>query len=87
MTRPLPLSVLIVGLGLAAGAGCSNNPELKNHLTPELRQADYPALLPTEDLIPLLPAPEQESRELENNLDARARNLQRRADALRRATH
>ncbi len=87
MTRPLPLSLLFATLGLATLAGCSNDPELKNQLTPELRDADYPTLLPIEDLAPLLPAPATESTQLENNLDARSNSLQRRADALRRATH
>ena len=87
MTRSLPLTLLCASLGFAALAGCSNDPELKNQLTPEMREADYPPLLPVEDLIPLLPAPEQESTQLENTLNARSNSLQRRAEALRRATN
>ena len=87
MSHSLPMTLLCASLSLTALAGCSNDPELKNHLTPELRNADYPTLLPVEDLAPLLPAPAEESTRLENALDARANSLQRRADALRRATH
>jgi outer membrane murein-binding lipoprotein Lpp len=87
MTRSLPLTLLCASLGIAALAGCSNDPELKNQLTPELRNADYPPLLPIEELDPLQPLPNQESAQLEKNLNARSNSLQRRADALRRATN
>jgi len=87
MTRPLPLILLCASLGFAALAGCSKSPELNNQLTPDLRNADYPPLLPIEDLAPLLPAPASESTQLEDNLNARSNNLQRRAEALRRTTN
>ncbi|MEQ3671586.1 hypothetical protein [Pseudophaeobacter sp.] len=87
MTRSLPLTLLCASFAVAALAGCSNDPELRNQLTPELRNADYPPLLPIEDLVPLQPAPEQQSTQLEQNLNARSNTLQRRADALRRATN
>ena len=87
MTRSLPLTLLCASFAVAALAGCSNDPELRNQLTPELRNADYPPLLPIEDLVPLQPAPEKQSTQLEQNLNARSNTLQRRADALRRATN
>ncbi|OIQ44181.1 MAG: hypothetical protein BM558_08935 [Roseobacter sp. MedPE-SW] len=87
MTYSLPLPLICASLGLAALAGCSNDPELKNQLTPELRNADYPTLLPIEELAPVLPTPAEESTQLENTLDARGNSLQRRAEALRRATN
>lgn len=87
MTRALPLTLVFTTLSLATLAGCSKDPELNSQLTPELRQAGYPDLLPTKDLVPLLPAPEQQGTQLEGNLNARRSNLQRRAEALRRASH
>ncbi|ATG42748.1 hypothetical protein PhaeoP18_00777 [Phaeobacter piscinae] len=73
---------------LAAAAlisACARVPELEDRLTPDLRGADYPALVPLEDALqPRTPAAE-ESKALEDTLDARAARLQARADRLRAA--
>lgn len=87
MIRPLPQMLLCVALGTAGLAGCSNEPELTNRLSPELRNAAYPDLLPIEDLVPVLPTPQEESAALEQDLDARSKRLERRAEALRRASN
>jgi hypothetical protein len=85
MAPSLPLLLLCATLGVTGLAGCSNEPELNTHVTPDLRNADYPKLVPIEGLLPPLPAPETQSTELEQNLKARSSNLERRAEALRRA--
>ncbi|MFS4582542.1 hypothetical protein [Phaeobacter sp. C3_T13_0] len=66
-------------------AGCTRVPELEDHLTPDLRNAQYPALVPLEDALEASTLPAEESKALENTLEARAARLQARADALRAA--
>lgn len=87
--RPLLRVLPLIGAGfaLATLAACSTEPELRNQLTPELRNADYPPLLPVDELVPARPAPEQAGRAVEDTLQARSTALQRRADALRAATN
>jgi hypothetical protein len=77
--------LLCASLGVTGLAACTHEPELNNSVTPDLRNADYPDLLPLEGLLPPLPAPETQSAELEQELKARSSNLERRAEALRRA--
>jgi hypothetical protein len=85
MMRRLPLMLVFASLGVTALTQCTHEPELSNQVTPDLRNADYPDLLPLEGLLPPLPAPETQSAELEQELKARSSNLERRAEALRRA--
>ncbi|MEP2716290.1 hypothetical protein [Pseudophaeobacter sp.] len=87
MPRALPLMFLCASLAFTGLSGCSNEPELDDVLTPDLRDADYPTLKPIEDMVPLLPAPQEQSLELKENLEARSNSLERRAEALRRATN
>lgn len=72
-------------LALAAAAACTRVPELEDRLTPDLRDAPYPALLPLGSALAPLPPPRQEAEALEQELDARSRRLQQRAEALRNA--
>lgn len=69
----------------AVATACTRVPEIEDRLTPDLRGADYPALMPLEQSVPPLPAPEEESLRLERQLDARSARLKARAEALRRA--
>ena len=89
---PLPLPrllgpLLCAALGAAAVSGCTNEPALKNRSTAELRNQSYPDLLPIDDLLTTLPTPQQQSAALEQELKARSARLDRRAEALRRASN
>jgi hypothetical protein len=69
----------------AASPACTRVPEIEDRLTPDLKGADYPALLPLDEGVPPLPTPQEQSAELEQQLDARSARLKARAEALRRA--
>lgn len=87
MIRPLPLMLLCASLGCATLTGCTNEPELRDRVTPDLRQAAYPDLLPSDQLVPSLPTPQDQGTALEQELEARSARLDRRAEALRRASN
>jgi len=82
MSRLLPVMMICVTLPLT---GCTNEPELQSQVTPELRQAEYPKLLPLEQTLAPQPLQQEQSAELQRHLDAQGWALQRRAEALRRA--
>ncbi|MFW8634396.1 hypothetical protein [Cribrihabitans pelagius] len=69
-------------LALAAAAACSRVPELEDRLTPDLRNAPYPDLLPLGTALETLPPPRRQSEALEAELGARSSRLQQRARAL-----
>ncbi|WP_211299426.1 hypothetical protein [Pukyongiella litopenaei] len=77
--RCLPFLALAV---VAVVAGCTEIPELDATLSPQLEQADYPALIPLDDSLFEHPEPRDEARELQQGLDARSRRLHDRARAL-----
>ena len=87
MRRPLVLMLICAAFAFGSMTGCTNEPELDNRISPELRQADYPDLAPIDRLLPPLPAPQQQGTALEQDLTARSNRLKRRAEALRRATN
>ncbi|QDI75157.1 MULTISPECIES: hypothetical protein [Leisingera] len=72
-------------LAVAGAAACTRVPELEDRLTPDLRNAGYPRLLPLDDAVAPLPPPQQASQELQQELDARSARLQRRAAAVKNA--
>jgi len=72
-------------LVMAAAAACTRVPELEDRLTPDLRDADYPVLLPLDDALEPLDPPQQAGEELQEELDARSARLKRRAEALKNA--
>ncbi|MEL0436121.1 hypothetical protein [Phycobacter sp. K97] len=84
--RRFTTSALLIVLAAACGA-CTRVPEIEGRLTADLRDADYPDLLPLDQGLAPLPAPQDQSRELEEQLDARSARLKARAEALRRATN
>lgn len=61
---------------------CTRVPELEDQLTPALKRADYPILVPLDSAAPPLPDPVIESTALEQELAARSARLQARAHAL-----
>ncbi|WP_291737115.1 hypothetical protein, partial [Leisingera sp. F5] len=67
-------------LVLAAAAACTRVPELEDRLTPDLRGAGYPKLLPLNDALEPLDPPQQASSDLQDELDARSARLKRRAE-------
>ncbi|MEP1327218.1 hypothetical protein [Pseudophaeobacter sp.] len=87
MCRPLALLPICAVLAIGLATGCTNEPELENRISPALRKADYPDLAPIDQLLEPLPAPQDQALELEQELEARSNRLERRAEALRRATN
>ncbi|KXF91049.1 hypothetical protein [Phaeobacter inhibens] len=69
----------------ALASACARVPELEDRLTPDLRGAAYPALVPLEDALHPGTSAAEESKALEDTLEARAARLQARADRLRAA--
>ena len=72
-------------LAMTAAAACTRVPELEDRLTPDLRGAGYPELLPLNSALEPLDPPQQASTELQEELDARSARLKRRAEAVKNA--
>ncbi|NSY37603.1 hypothetical protein [Leisingera sp. ANG59] len=72
-------------LAVAASAACTRVPELEDRLAPDLRDADYPDLLPLDDALEPLDPPQQAGQELQDELDARSDRLKRRAESVKNA--
>lgn len=72
-------------LAVTAAAACTRVPELEDRLTPDLRGADYPVLLPLDDALEPLDPPQQASQDLQAELDTRSDRLKRRAEAIKNA--
>lgn len=66
-------------------AACTRVPELEDRLTPDLRGADYPDLLPLDEALEPLDPPQQAGEDLQEELDARSDRLKRRAEAVKNA--
>ncbi|WP_251363773.1 hypothetical protein [Epibacterium ulvae] len=82
MLRPA-LPALMLSLVMCAGVmGCSRVPELEDRLTPDLRGAAYPTLIPLGDALPPQTVPAEEGADLDAELKARAARLKARAAAL-----
>jgi len=73
-----------LGLGFAATA-CTNVPELKDRITPDVHTQAYPALIPLEQAFEPQEDPGKVSQKLEETLNARAARLRARAAALQSA--
>lgn len=80
MLRSAPC-VLILGLAVGLSA-CSRVPEIEDQLTPDLRSASYPALIPLDTALPSKAQPAEQGAELDAELKARAARLKARASAL-----
>ncbi|WP_044008419.1 hypothetical protein [Leisingera methylohalidivorans] len=79
------LARIAILLALAAAAACTRVPELEDRLTPDLRGAGYPDLLPLDDALEPLDPPQQASADLQDELNARSARLKRRAEAVKNA--
>ncbi|MDH5453745.1 MAG: hypothetical protein OEX14_10380 [Paracoccaceae bacterium] len=78
--------VALAGFGLLFGlVGCTTPPALEQAISPEAERADYPALLPA-DQLPTAMAEAPSGTDIANSLDARAASLRARAAALMLAT-
>lgn len=64
---------------------CTNVPELDDKLTPQLRNAQYPKLVPLHETLGPPVSPRDEAAELEEQLNARVASLQARAQRLQAA--
>lgn len=71
-------------VALLVTAACTRVPEIEGQLTENLRAQPYPDLLPLERALRDQPLPEVAVTEVQDDLDARARRLKARADALRK---
>ncbi|MDC0657992.1 hypothetical protein N6L27_08310 [Leisingera sp. SS27] len=76
---------IAIFLAVTAAAACTRVPELEDRLTPDLRGAGYPDLLPLDDALEPLDPPQQASQDLQEELDARSERLRRRAEAVKNA--
>ncbi|GHF61554.1 hypothetical protein [Seohaeicola zhoushanensis] len=76
---PLPRPALAALLALAA---CTQVPELGDVVPPDLRAADYPALIPLDTELTAPADPAAEAERLSGALNARADRLKRRAREL-----
>ncbi|MFA3915940.1 hypothetical protein [Ruegeria hyattellae] len=75
-------SFLLVGATLLAATACTNVPELEDELSPQLRDARFPKLIELDKALGPPVDPESEAKEIEQELDARAAALQKRARQL-----
>jgi len=73
---------VLTGLVLFGATACVDVPELGDRVSPALNRANYPALVPIEQLLGPATPVREEAETLANQLDARRARLQRRADAL-----
>lgn len=70
---------------VVVAAACTRVPEIEDRLSPDMRSANYPPLLPVDQLVTPLPVPEEQSSDLEQEMAARTARLQARAEELRNA--
>lgn len=79
---PLPLLCVLAALWLA---GCTRVPELDEGRSANLRQADYPALIPLDAALATDPPEEGKAETLERQLSGRRDRLKARARWLQAA--
>lgn len=72
-------------LAVTAAAACTRVPELEDQLTPDLRSAGYPKLLPLDTSMEPVAPPQQASGDLQQELEGRNARLKRRAKAVSNA--
>lgn len=80
---PAPKKMVLCLFLAAAVTACTRVPEIENTLTPDLRGAAYPTLVPLDDAVPTQVAPSAQGQELDAALKARAQRLKSRAAALK----
>ncbi|WP_246149673.1 hypothetical protein [Tritonibacter litoralis] len=80
---PAPKRMVLSLFLAAAVTACTRVPEIESKLTPDLRGAAYPTLLPLDDAVPTQVAPTVQGQELDAELKARAQRLKSRAAALK----
>lgn len=78
-------SAIALILTAAAATACTRVPELEDRLTPDLRGAAYPKLLPLDGALEPLDPPQLAGQDLQDELDARSARLKRRAEAVKNA--
>ncbi|WP_420584397.1 hypothetical protein [Ruegeria sp.] len=78
--KPLPLLILILTC-----AGCADFPELDGSEPPDLSSARYPKLIPLQETLGAPVDPVSEAEEVEEDLNARREDLEKKADALQSA--
>ncbi|MEO1107893.1 MAG: hypothetical protein AAFX90_08235 [Pseudomonadota bacterium] len=79
-TKALPLLILSLAL-----AGCADIPELDGSESRLVQKAAYPRLIPLQDTLGAPVDPVNEAPEVEDDLNARAEALRKKADALQNA--
>ena len=82
---PFPIHAVLVALPLVLLAGCTDPPDLDSSVDPALEAADYPALVPVDQLLgQSAPDPDADTQTADR-LNARAAGLQSRARQLQRS--
>ena len=82
-TRPFTLWTVVFALTVTAA--CTRVLEIEEKISPDLKSAKYPALVPLTDKFASQSLPGDESVKLEASLNAQGAAAQRRAEALRQA--
>ncbi|GHG90352.1 hypothetical protein [Pseudodonghicola xiamenensis] len=80
--RPLFAQIALLA-ALTAAANCTPVPELEDSVTPDLRAAPYPTLIPLEPALAQNPPEPQKAEALEQQMQARQNRLNARAQRLR----
>ena len=75
--KPLPLMILIL-----ACSGCADFPELEGREQPDVRSARYPKLIPLQESLGPPVDPVNEAVEVEEDLVARRKELEKKAQKL-----
>lgn len=65
-------------------AACTQVPELNDKVSPQLKNAKYPKLVPIDQTLGPPVAPEEEAKKVTEQLEARRDSLKRRASALQK---
>ena len=65
-------------------AACTQVPELNDKVSPQLKNANYPKLVPIDQALGPPVAPEEEAKKVTEQLEARRDSLKRRASALQK---
>lgn len=79
-TKALPLLILTLAL-----MGCADIPELDGSESRSVQKAAYPPLIPLQDSLGTPIDPASEATEVEEDLNARAEALRKKAEALQNA--
>lgn len=76
------ICLAITLVALSGAAACTRVPELESKVTPQMRAAPFPELIPLEERLGPALDPSREAQDLNEQLNARSQALQNRARQL-----